>query len=263
MKNKDPTTLPTAFIVDKLNNVLHSYENQSTEKSTPNHSPKAAHSPSRSPKSSLKIPSKFESQISVISKAKYCINISAIPRNYDRKIPLSDGLVKDYHDRKHSLQHQPLKSTTTQYKVERRHTCPSVIVDKKPSQKSNSSKGQEGRLGVQNCKTPACPKEKHYYKVEGRKGIYKVNEDIELNFLKYCSDGVLCNLWEDKIHAILSDRKGRVTDFNKLKASDGGWLLLCRPLCEGPFTAIVKVNEKPITSFEINVFSLLNEPIEV
>ena len=262
MKSKDPSTLPTAFIIDRLNNVLHIYENQRTEKSTPIVSPKADHSPTRCPKSSSKTPSNFESQISDNSKAKDFKNISVIPSNDDRKIPLNDGLVKDYHERRHSLQHQPVKRISQQ-KVERRHTCPTAIADKKSPQKSNNSEDQEARLGVQDCKTPACIKDKHIYKVEGQNGIYKVNEDIELNVMKYCSDGVLCNSWEDSVHAILSDRRGRVTDFKKLKASDGGWLLLCRPLREGPFTAIVKVNEKPVTSVEISVFSFLNEPIEV
>ena len=259
MKDKDPATLPTVFIVDRITDILQNYDIQRTEACTP----KAGFNPSKLSNRGVQASPNYDAPPSVITKPKHTTNGSIVASKNCSTKPSNDGLVKKYHDRKSSLQYQPVRRIDEQHGMERRHTHPLAAVDEKSSQYRSSNENEKPHFDSQDCKTPTCSKDSHIYKVEGQKVNYSVDEDIQLNFLKYCNDGLRCNSWADNVHAILSDRKGRVTDFSKWKVSDGGWLLLCKPKCEGPLTAIVKANEKPITSFDINVYSVLTEPIEV
>ena len=243
MKNKDPALLPTIFLVDRLSDVLCNYERQWTEECTPKEVVSSINS-GLEPSSKHDVPH--------LGNDKSICSISG------RATPANDGLVKKYHERRCSLQCKPVHCSAEKG-FERRHSHPLATAEEKLPRNENES----SCIDLKEHKAPPCSKDSHVYAVEGQKVNYSLHEDIKLNFSKYCNDGVRCNSWADNIHAILSDCKGRVTDFNKLKVSDGGWLLLCKPKSEGSLRAIVKANEKPITSFDINVYSVFTEPIDV
>ena len=260
MKDKDPSSLPTAFIVNRITDLLYNYERAPCHNAE-SYTQDEDLSTSKPARTTLQHASEIEKPATSDTDSKTTIKVFFRANLSGKARPSSDGLVKKYCERRCSLQSQPLQREAEEVK-ERRHTHPSFAVKEK-SCDDRSSKSEQPLVRKLDGKIASCTKDRHVYKVEGRKVEYTVNEDINLNFLKYCNDGVRCNAWADNVDAVLRDRLGRVINFNKFKVSDGGWLLSCKAKCEGSLTAIVKANDKPITSFNINVYPVFTEPIDV
>lgn len=252
VKHKDPKWLPTAFLINKISDILFSHEKLLQQK-TETYIDKVKLSIEKSMKNTA---SEVDEKPSDTSKTNTQLKVVVTTDKNEKasKKLTDDGLVQVYHDRKYSLQ-------STQKKVgeeekTRRHTHQSLTCE-------GLHTGEQHVVTRKDNTVSICSKDKHVFRVEGQKQDYTINEDIKLKFLKFCNDGARCNAWSDNIHAFLTDRKGRVDTFNVFKVSDGGWLLSCKAKCEGPLTATVKANEKPITSFDIDVYSIFTDPIEV
>lgn len=103
-------------------------------------------------------------------------------------------------------------------------------------------------------KAPMCNEAKHVFKIEKVNQDYHVGDAITLSMLKYCkNEHIPCCAWTDDVNGNLVDDKGRAVVFKNLRASNGGWQLSCNANYSGMYTAIIKVNKKPIAAVPINI----------
>ena len=121
---------------------------------------------------------------------------------------------------------------------------------------ANESKGrhQGPCYNVSVVKTSPCKNDTHVFRIKQVEDEYKKGDEIHLQLKKYCRDNeVPCCAWKDNVNANLVDKTGRDIEFDKRTTSDGGWLFSCKASCEGSFTAIMKVNARPVSAIVLSV----------
>lgn len=293
VKNGDPNTLPTAFLVNRISEILQRYEEhcsmQIVEEIEKRCTSQQSEVNTESNDGNFEADDKeqlIKEEVESGSDQKRALGDGNLEEYIHTHKEQIDALVRSFRQRRASL---PCKSqsirnsqiqligTTAPTTIELGQaslgaqrddigdTANSLHQEARPGQSTvlpsrDTATGQDQnanhpRFAATIESIPVCRKDGHSYKVLQTKRQYQTHEEITVNVVKLCSDGAHCNCWVDKIAATLSDGVEDPIHFKKQRSQNGGWRLASKLEKAGDFFVKVKVDDKLIDSFAILVAS--------
>ena len=121
-------------------------------------------------------------------------------------------------------------------------------------------KAMPARYNVKIEKASICSNKEHVFVAKEFKKEYRAGDVIKLKLWKICGNSTTpCCAWVDTVDCTMVDNIGRVSKFNNTRISDGGWELSCKADRTGVFRVIIKVNDKPVETIELEVKSAQRE----
>ncbi|XP_065056233.1 uncharacterized protein LOC135684551 isoform X2 [Rhopilema esculentum] len=263
VKNGDPVSLPTAFMVNRIADILDRYQITSQKYSSDivyglgNH---------KNPTSTVVLKDSSNVHDYLDNEPKHGSQATAkVAKLKD------DALLKQFNLRRTSLPaggSVPMDESRGGDNKLRRNTHPIVADQLAVSAPANlvcaSTMHKKGvKFDVILEKTPNCSEDDHSYHIELIKIDFVVDEKVEIVVRKRCKASNQCSLLPGSLNAVLSDSSGNNLTFNVLSLPDHCWKLSCKPFCEGKFAAVIKVDERLIFASDLYVSSHFTAPIEV